>query len=83
MPLQQGARRARAHLASAEAALRRNPHDPKLRAQVDERRRAYRTEALAEHIQGVVDAAPPLSQAQRDRLALLLRPAPTDTEGAA
>lgn len=32
-----------------------------------------RTAALAEHIARVVDAAPPLNEEQRDRLALLLR----------
>ena len=35
-------------------------------------RRNMRTERLAEYIKRVVDAAPPLSAAQRDRLALLL-----------
>lgn len=32
-----------------------------------------RTAALAEHIARVVDKAPPLTDAQRDRLAVLLR----------
>lgn len=36
-------------------------------------RRNMRTERLADYIKRVVDAAPPLSPAQRDRLALLLR----------
>jgi hypothetical protein len=36
-------------------------------------RRALRTERLADHISQVVDAAPPLTAEQRDRLALLLR----------
>jgi hypothetical protein len=33
-----------------------------------------RVDALAEHIARVVDALPPLTKAQRDRLAALLRP---------
>lgn len=37
-------------------------------------RRNMRTERLADYIARVVDAAPPLTPAQRDRLALLLRP---------
>jgi hypothetical protein len=37
-------------------------------------RRDLRAEKLADHIRQVVDAAPPLSDEQRDRLAALLRP---------
>lgn len=37
--------------------------------------RELRELVLAKHIQKVVDQAPPLTQAQRDRLAELLRPA--------
>lgn len=37
-------------------------------------RRDYRAAALAEHIRRVNDEAPPLSAAQRDKLATLLRP---------
>ena len=40
---------------------------------VTELRRQYKAERLAEHIAKIVDAAPPLSAAQRDKLALLLR----------
>jgi hypothetical protein len=36
--------------------------------------RALRAVQLEEHIQRVVDAAPPLTQATRERLALLLYP---------
>ncbi len=36
-------------------------------------RRKLRTERLADHIAAVVDASPPLTVEQRDRLALLLR----------
>jgi len=35
--------------------------------------RDFKAERLAEYIERVVDAAPPLSQAQRDKLAILLR----------
>jgi hypothetical protein len=38
-------------------------------------RRNLRAERLAMHIKQVVDAAPPLTSEQRERLALLLRPA--------
>jgi hypothetical protein len=37
-------------------------------------RRNLKAERLADYITRVVDAAPPLTPAQRDRLALLLRP---------
>jgi hypothetical protein len=47
----------------------RKPDDPDLL----EARRNLRAERLADHIAKVVDQAPPLSAAQRDRLALLLR----------
>ena len=61
----------RQYLVSTIAALERHrPDDPRipvLRAQLA-------TEGLAEHIQRVVDAAPPLTSAQRERLALLLNP---------
>lgn len=36
-------------------------------------RRSLKTERLSEHIRRTVDAAPPLTPEQRDRLALLLR----------
>ncbi|MDT0353724.1 hypothetical protein [Pseudonocardia charpentierae] len=36
-------------------------------------RRTFDAERLADHIRAVVDAAPPLTPAQRDRLAALLR----------
>jgi len=38
-----------------------------------ELRRELKAVTLAEYIERVVDAAPPLTPAQRDRLALLLR----------
>ena len=48
----------------------RTPDDPDLIAA----RRNLKAERLADYITRVVDGAPPLSAAQRDRLALLLRP---------
>ena len=45
-----------------------------------EARRDYRAAKLAEHIRLTVDAAPPLSSAQRDQLAALLRPAATEPD---
>jgi hypothetical protein len=47
----------------------RTPDDPEL---VDARRN-MRAERLADAIKRTVDAAPPLTPEQRDRLALLLR----------
>ena len=40
---------------------------------ITEKRRALAEAKIAAYIQKVVDAAPPLSNEQRDRLALLLR----------
>jgi hypothetical protein len=37
-------------------------------------RRDLAAERLAEHVKRVVDSAPPLTTAQRDRIAALLRP---------
>lgn len=52
------------------AALKRHhPHDPK----TGEVAAAFRADRLAEHIERIVHQAPPLTQSQRDRLALLLR----------
>jgi hypothetical protein len=60
-----------AHQRARVASLTRSrkPDDPEL---VDARRN-MRTERLADYIKRTVDAAPPLTRAQRDRLALLLR----------
>ena len=52
------------------AAMRRHhPNDNK----TDELAADFKADRLAEHITRVVHAAPPLTPAQRDRLALLLR----------
>ena len=48
-------------------------HRPDDHDAIDNARRAYRTNRLADHIREVVDQAPPLTQEQRNRLAALLR----------
>lgn len=48
--------------------IRKDPN-----ADVTELRRQLKAERLAEYIEKVVDAAPPLTTEQRDKLALLLR----------
>ncbi len=63
----------RARIASLSRS--RNPDDPEL---VDAYRN-LRYERMADHIARQLAAAPPLSDAQRDRLAGLLRPAAPDT----
>jgi hypothetical protein len=62
----------RRHLSAAVAAIERHrgPDDPEA-AQL---RAMLAIEGLAEHIARVVNAAPPLTAAQRDRLVLLLNP---------
>jgi hypothetical protein len=57
------------HTRSKIAATKRsNPS-----ADVTELRRQLKAERLAEHIQSVVDTAPPLTEGQRARIAALLR----------
>jgi hypothetical protein len=48
----------------------RTPDDPELVAE----RRKLRAQVLEDHVRRVVEAAPPLTQEQRDRIAALLRP---------
>lgn len=48
--------------------------DPADAARVEQLRRDYAAESLAEHIRQVVDSAPPLTAEQRTRLAGLLAP---------
>ncbi len=62
------ARRARAHLASVSARADRVPAEV-----ITEARRDYVAAALADHIARVVAEAPPLTNEQREKLALLLR----------
>lgn len=50
-------------------AIKRDPD-----ADTTDLRRRLKAERLEEYIQRTVDAAPPLTPEQRDRLALLLRP---------
>ena len=51
-------------------------------ADVTDLRRQLKAERLEEYIRRTVDAAPPLTTEQRDRLALLLRPALANAGGA-
>jgi hypothetical protein len=51
----------------------RKRHDPGLSAVSHPGAEAWRVEQLENHIRRVVDAAPPLTAEQRDKLALLLR----------
>jgi len=63
----------RAELARAERQVNRHPDQPEHAAHASELRRDYATEKLADYVAKVVDAAPPLTPAQRDRIAALLR----------
>ena len=60
---------ARQSPARLAAARRHRPNT----AETEGPARDFRAVRLAEHIRRLVDAAPPLSPEQRDRLALLLR----------
>jgi hypothetical protein len=62
----------RQHLVSTIAAIEKHngPGDKRL----TDLRAKLATENIADHIRKVVDAAPPLSASQRERLALLLHP---------
>lgn len=48
-------------------------NNPNNKSKADDLRRQLRESRLAEHIRKTVDAAPPLTADQRDRLALILR----------
>lgn len=54
----------------ARTARKYGPHHP----ETEQARADYYTASLAEHIKAVVNKAPTISQAQRDKLAALLRP---------
>jgi len=58
------------HHRARVASLTARKADP---AQIDEARRDMRAARLGDYIQRTVDAAPPLTPEQVDRLALLLR----------
>ncbi len=73
MPISAPSRRARGKLAQVVAEQNKRPDDPTLAAEVDDRRREYRFLSAADYIKALVDDAPPLTNEQRDRLALLLR----------
>lgn len=57
----------RAHIARASGKFA----DPKV--DVDELRREFKTETIADYIRALANSAPALTTEQRDRLALLLR----------
>ncbi len=63
----------RAELARAERQKRLKPGDPERVERARQLRSDYKAEKLAEYVAKVVDAAPPLTPAQRDRIAALLR----------
>lgn len=69
-------RKARATLASRTAHAHRNPSDPEACSAIAEARVAYKLVSAEDYIRRLVDAAPPLTPEQRDRLAMLLRPIP-------
>ncbi len=55
---------------------RRAKKDPTALPELERLRAEHAAQRIAEFIEAVVDAAPPLTAAQRDRLATLLRPIP-------
>lgn len=69
----------KAHGRSAVLHRHRGADDPELLAA----RAAHAEAALVVHITRVVDAAPPLTAEQRDRIAALLRAPATRTDGEA
>ncbi len=63
----------RADVARAERQKHLNPGDPERVEHASQLRRDYAAEKLAEYVAKVVAQAPPLTPAQRDRVAILLR----------
>jgi outer membrane protein assembly factor BamD (BamD/ComL family) len=63
----------RAAIARAGRVVRRNPDDREARETLARLRAEYHTVRLGEHIRRIVAEAPPLSDEQREGLALLLR----------
>lgn len=64
--------RSRARMASAAARVARRPEDPEALAAAQDARRDYFAVALEDYIKRTVDAAPPLTEEQRARIAALL-----------
>lgn len=79
--LTEHSRRARAQLAQAHARAKRQPGDPANAELIAERQRQFRYVSAEDYITRLVEAAPPLTDDQRDRLALLLRPRATPLTG--
>ncbi len=63
----------RAEIARAERHRRRRPDDPERVEHASQLRRDYAAEKLAEVVAKVVASAPPLTAAQRQQIADLLR----------
>ena len=63
----------RAELARAERQKHLNPGDPERVEHASQLRRDYAAEKLADYVAKVVAQAPPLTPAQRDKIAVLLR----------
>lgn len=70
----------RRHAAAVVGALQRHhgPDDPRL----PDARRELRAAELEEHVRRIIDAAPPLTSEQRDRIAALLRPVASEGRAA-
>jgi ribosomal protein L29 len=73
MPTSAPSRRVRSEVANLVREQLRQPDDEQLAIQIEDRRREYRYLRAQDYIRELVDSAPPLTDAQRDRLALLLR----------
>ncbi len=63
----------RADVARAERQKHLNPGDPERVEHASQLRRDYAAEKLADYVAKVVAQAPPLTPAQRDKIAVLLR----------
>jgi len=63
----------RAEVARAERQVKHHPDQPEHAERATGLRRDYAAEKLADYVAQVVAQAPPLTAAQRDRIAALLR----------
>lgn len=75
-PLNKAQRVARAHVGRQAARVARLPGDPAAVEALDEARRNFKAVSAETYIRRMVDEAPPLTAAQRDRLAAILRTEP-------
>ena len=67
--------KSRARMASAAARAARRPNDSDALTAARDARRDYFAVALEDHVRRTVDAAPPLTEDQRERIVALLNPA--------